>query len=72
MRAEQIQGIVHRRGKRPSRRQTHFLQDIASAANHLATLGIFKKVRYQYSNNPTEISVQFHVDEETDLLPGII
>ncbi len=45
------------------------LQDIAQAASHLATLGVFKKVRYQYSNTADEISVQFHVDEETDLLP---
>jgi outer membrane protein assembly factor BamA len=45
------------------------LQDIATAAGRLATLGVFKKVRYQYSNTPDEISVQFHVDEETDLLP---
>src|SRR5271169_6063957 len=45
------------------------LQDIATAANRLATLGIFKKVRYQYSNSPDEISVLFRVDEETNLLP---
>lgn len=39
------------------------LQDIANAANRLATLGIFKKVRYQYSNTPDEISVLFHAPE---------
>jgi outer membrane protein assembly factor BamA len=48
------------------------LQDIATAANRLATLGIFKKVRYQYSNTPDEISVLFHVDEETNLLPCVL
>jgi len=48
------------------------LQDIANAANRLATLGIFKKVRYQYSNSPNEISVLFHVDEETNLLPCVL
>ena len=48
------------------------LQDIADAANRLATLGIFKKVRYQYSNTPDEISVLFHVDEETNLLPCVL
>ena len=48
------------------------LQDIADAANRLAKLGIFKKVRYQYSNTPDEISVLFHVDEETNLLPCVL
>ncbi len=48
------------------------LQELADAANHLASIGVFKKVRYQYSNSATEISVQLHVEEETDLLPCIL
>jgi outer membrane protein assembly factor BamA len=47
------------------------LQDLASAANRLATVGVFKKVRYQYANSADEISVEFHVEEETSLLPCV-